>query len=196
MEDLPRSLLALIQNLIPALEKESTRSQVLILSAQLDECLGSLLAAHLKPCRAKRDNDDELFRPFAPLRSFSGRISVAYRMGLISRQDAEALDAFRELRNDCAHKVLEFDLVGEKYRDRYSRFLELACGTPMRSMVMCGISCPRTDEEHLIYACILLIHQLHMTEEKIGKVPDIFTKEPHFEWGNPDKQIYTIPNDA
>lgn len=181
MEDLPPSLSIILQKLIPAIEKESPRAQLLILSAQLDECLRSLLIKHLKPRRAKKVQDDELFRQMAPLGSFSGRISLAYRLGLISRQDADALDALREIRNACAHRVLEFDLAGDKFRDRYCRFVELASGTPMRAMVMCGMTCRRTDEERLVYACLLLIHQLHLTEQQINQTRDKFPMEPVFE---------------
>ena len=33
------------------------------------------------------------------------------RIGLISKDDVDAFDVLRKIRNDCAHKIFEFDLT-------------------------------------------------------------------------------------
>lgn len=51
------------------------------------------------------NKDSNLFAFNSPLGTFSGKINIAYSLGLIDKDIATAIHFTRELRNDCAHKI-------------------------------------------------------------------------------------------
>jgi hypothetical protein len=148
----PPDFLDRIQRLQDALVGESSRGQILILAAHIDYLLKSLIGRFLKPPRNK--DDDELFRPMAPLDSFSARISMAFRLGLISAEDAEAYDILRKVRNDCAHAVASFSPFAEPVLTRLSRFVELTRRSELRSSVLERMCRSKGDDEYAYQACI------------------------------------------
>lgn len=160
-----------------AAEGESVRSKVILFATQIDECLKALLRKQFKPMRAKREKDDELFRTFAPLGSFAARIATAYRLGLVSRAEADAFDVLREIRNDCAHKIVAFRFEDSPYKEGIARFVELTCSDTSRAVFLGGLACPQTDEDCLIWCCITHIIYLHKTLEKITPAQDVFVTD-------------------
>ncbi len=111
------------------LSEESDRGAVLIAASLLDVALENLVKAKLVKQKNKKDS---LFDGAnAPLGTFSSRIEIAFRLGLIQNSTREMLDVFRRLRNDFAHKIsiksLEDPIVKnrlnaiyEKHSDTYS----------------------------------------------------------------------------
>jgi hypothetical protein len=82
-------------------DAESDRGAVIVLAAFADDCLQSLLKARLLP---PNGSDDELFDiSYAPLRSYSAKIDLAYRIGVINVNVRSSLHLMRKLRNDFAH---------------------------------------------------------------------------------------------
>jgi len=85
---------------------ETQRSRIIILAAHIDHLPLEILTKHLKPKRGKTKDEDKLFGRMRPLTSFSARIEMAYRLGLISEEAAQCYDILRDVRNDCAHKLV------------------------------------------------------------------------------------------
>ena len=83
------------------MEAESDRGAVIVSVSLLDELLCNLLKAKLLPSLEKCD---ELFESaFSPFSSFSAKIDLAYRLGIIGHNLRSSLHLLRKLRNDFAH---------------------------------------------------------------------------------------------
>jgi DNA-binding MltR family transcriptional regulator len=84
-------------------EKESDRAAVILAASFLDDLLRSALIGRLT---SNHSTKDSLFDGAnAPLSSFSSRIDMAFRLGIISDKFARDLHIIRRLRNDFAHNV-------------------------------------------------------------------------------------------
>jgi len=83
------------------LQVESDRGAVLVAAALLDAALEKAIRARLVD--PYRGNDRLFDVPNAPLQSFSSKIEMAFRIGIIVEGMAKALHIFRKIRNDCAH---------------------------------------------------------------------------------------------
>jgi DNA-binding MltR family transcriptional regulator len=82
---------------------ESTRAKVVLAACYLDELLGQLLRFVLKPVE---DEKDPLFEGVqAPLGTFSAKIDLAYRLGLIDEKASKSLHFVRRIRNEFAHNL-------------------------------------------------------------------------------------------
>lgn len=98
------------------------RGLVLVWAAMLDEMLCRLLERFLVEDKVSQ----KVLRggPGDPLTSFSSRTKVAYSLGLIAKDEMQAIDTVRAIRNDFAHKVgisLEDQSFRSKCEDLYSR---------------------------------------------------------------------------
>jgi DNA-binding MltR family transcriptional regulator len=83
--------------------RETDRAAVIVAASMLDELLQSLLVARLVPVSS---STDELFDGAnAPLATFSSRIEMAYRTGLVSVKLARDIHLIRRIRNDFAHNI-------------------------------------------------------------------------------------------
>lgn len=83
--------------------KESDRACVILGAALLDSALETLLKTRLAPITGSHDS--LLDGSTAPISSFSARIDLAYRIGLISPKFARDLHLIRKVRNDFAHNI-------------------------------------------------------------------------------------------
>ena len=82
-------------------QQESDRGAVIVSVALLDDLLTNLIKARLVPSVEK---DDELFdSAFSPFRSFSTKVDLAYRLGLIGSNFRCSLHLLRKIRNNFAH---------------------------------------------------------------------------------------------
>jgi hypothetical protein len=104
-----------IKEFIKEFGSESDRAAVILGAAKLDTSLYLLLTRALLPTAG---NEDELFEGEAPLSSFSSKINLAYRLGLIDSQFAHALHLIRKIRNSFAHEVSGCSLSSGGQRDR------------------------------------------------------------------------------
>jgi hypothetical protein len=96
--------------------KESDRACVIVAGAMLDELLRSLLLAYLVPSTT---SDDPLFDTVnAPLATFSARIEIAFRCGIISQRFARDLHLVRKIRNDFAHNIRDCNFDDTRVRSR------------------------------------------------------------------------------
>lgn len=94
---------------------ESDRACVVLGAAKVDQFLGQILKASLAPNTSR---SDELFEGMGPLSSFSAKILLCHRLGLINGALARALHLLRRLRNDFAHETSGSSLCEGSHRDR------------------------------------------------------------------------------
>jgi DNA-binding MltR family transcriptional regulator len=125
------------------------------LAAEVDRLLLELIKRFIKEER-KKDGDERLFGGFGPLQSFGVRIEIAYRLGLISKEDADGMDMMRKLRNHCAHTIQEFSLEAEPFKSQFLHFMELTSKRDNLGLFIFGVLCPKTNEELVLGACIEL----------------------------------------
>ena len=94
---------------------ESDRAAVILGAAKLDYLLYQILQKYLIPNPAGRD---ELLDGDAPLSTFSSKINMCYRLGLLSAEVTRALHLIRKIRNSFAHEVSGCKLDSGAHRDR------------------------------------------------------------------------------
>lgn len=104
-----------IEGFIAEFKGESERAAVILGAAKLDALLYQLLAKVLLPSVG---NQDELLDGDSPLSSFSARINLSFRLGLIDAKFARALHLIRKIRNSFAHEVSGASLTTGAHRDR------------------------------------------------------------------------------
>lgn len=94
---------------------ESDRAAVVLGAARIDAALYDLLVAFLQPAP---DANDSLLDGDSPLATFSAKINLAYRLGLIDAQCSRALHLVRKIRNSFAHDVQGCSLTAGAHGDR------------------------------------------------------------------------------
>lgn len=96
--------------------KETDRAAVILSTAMLEQSLETMLKSRLVPLPG---SEDKLFDgPYAPLASFSAKIDIAYRMGLISVSLCRDLHLIRKIRNDFAHDISNCSFEDVKTKER------------------------------------------------------------------------------
>lgn len=83
--------------------KESDRAAVILTASIADELLRRVLIGRLVPVSSS--SDDLFDGGNAPLSTFSSRIEMAYRVGIISVRFARDLHLIRKIRNEFAHNI-------------------------------------------------------------------------------------------
>jgi len=96
-------------------KQESDRAAVILGAAKLDLLLYLLLVKVLIP---NVGNTDNLFDGDSPLSTFSAKIHMSYRLGLIDSDFARALHLTRRIRNSFAHEISGCVLDSGPHRDR------------------------------------------------------------------------------
>lgn len=103
------------------ISNESDRGAVLVSAALIDEGLRRLIAARLLE---NSSQSDPLFDGGnAPISTFSSRIEMAYRLGLIQCSAKSVLNKLRRLRNDFAHSHKIVSLEDPSVKDRIEAML-------------------------------------------------------------------------
>jgi hypothetical protein len=101
--------------------KESDQGCVIISASLIDDVLVRLIKARLAPSIEKQD---ELFdNASSPFSTFSARIDLAYRLGIIRPQVRASFHLVRRIRNDFAHVVessnFDSDSVNSRMRELF-----------------------------------------------------------------------------
>lgn len=106
-----------------SLRKESERGSAIVCAALLDESLREIIQAKLVTLSKKKD---ELFDGGnAPLESSSAKIDLAYRIGLISRDEKSSFHLIRKIRNKFAHSSEEIHFDSNIVKDLISELFKL-----------------------------------------------------------------------
>ena len=101
-----------VSEFIETLRAQDDRSCVIMISARLEFLLRQAIEKKLLTPRSRgKDGINHL--------QFSGGVSLSYRLGLIHRTHAGALDALGKIRNEAAH----FDRPVSLSDDRYKTFI-------------------------------------------------------------------------
>ena len=140
--------------LIEEFLKESDRASVILSATMLDNALETLLRTYLVPIGSQQDN--LLEGRYAPISSFSARIDLAHRIGLISTKLCRDLHMVRGIRNEFAHNVTGCDFNNQSISDRIAelkRSMVISKGFPVaRQNLPKG---PRGDFQWLISFILL-----------------------------------------
>jgi DNA-binding MltR family transcriptional regulator len=94
----------------------SDRAAAIVGTSYLDEILATMIKAYIVD--DKPNKDKELFEGNGPLSTFSSRIDISFRFGLISRDEQSLLHLIRKIRNDFAHKLSEASFDNSTIRSR------------------------------------------------------------------------------
>ena len=102
------------------LAKEGERSAVVLGASRADRALDELLKRFMLSHPGGSDN---LFDPDRPLGTFSTKIAVAFRLGLIDRSCEHALQMLRKIRNEFAHSTGHSTLSESRHKSRVSELV-------------------------------------------------------------------------
>lgn len=95
------------------IDEKNDRSLVILCTSIIDDQLYDILDKFLqKPLK----KDDDLLKGDNPLSTFSSRIKIIYRLGIIDNSLKEILDQVRKIRNLCAHRV-SINLIKSPIKD-------------------------------------------------------------------------------
>jgi hypothetical protein len=113
----------LFQEFAEQLTAESDRGSVIVSASVIDDVLAKLIQAMLVPSVEKRD---ELFEgATAPFSTFSARIDLAYRLGLIKVETRASFHLLRKIRNDFAHVIDAKNFESESVQSRLTEIRKL-----------------------------------------------------------------------
>jgi len=104
-----------LASFVEQLVNEGDRATVILVVAKLDLILSQILQKHLVSIPGSKD---ELLDNDGPLSTFSAKIHIAYRLGLIDNLFARSLHLIRKIRNNFAHEVEGCSLNSGSHRDR------------------------------------------------------------------------------
>jgi len=94
----------------------SERAAVIVGAAYLDELLTELLTSFMVPDTPKKDK--EIFSGNGPLSTFSSKINMCWKLGLISDRERNTLHTIRGIRNDFAHKLTGISLSDNSVKQK------------------------------------------------------------------------------
>lgn len=104
------------------ISKESDRGAVILSASMIDQSLRLLLGGYFTLPEKK---EDELFdTPYSPLGSFSAKIAMCYRLGLIDKKTKQQIMSLKSIRNDFAHSQGEATLASKKNESRLIGILD------------------------------------------------------------------------
>ena len=153
---------------------------VIVATSKLDELLGFAIRKRLLPCPDKKD---DLLDSERGLGTFSNRISLAYRLGLISADLARALHLVRRIRNDFAHAYDGQSLDVSPHRDRVEELATRIETHPHMAFLRKTIGAiPNITPQKLsfVIAATLAIHKLEMIKPIIDEVNDEASRHAKF----------------
>jgi len=146
--------------------KETDRAGVILSASMLDQVLETILRSHLS---ASSSTDDELFDSSnAPLSSFSSRINMCHRLGLISPRLCRDLHIVRKIRNQFAHNITgcTFETPGVR-----NRILELVRSTGVcENIPEVRESFPKGPKGEFQLSVSMILTHLWIQAEKISQL--------------------------
>lgn len=113
--EIPEAEIRELTHFVSEFVKESDRAAVILGAAKIDTQLFQILQ---KVLIANPAGTDDLLDNERPLSSFSSRINMVYRLGLIDAELTRALHLIRRIRNSCAHELSGVSLTSGPHRDR------------------------------------------------------------------------------
>lgn len=140
------------------------RGFVLVWASIIDDVLLQMLKVHFVANLNKKDCDG-LFGPMGPLGGFSNRTKMLHALGIIHRDEKNAIDQLRGIRNDFAHRLnvsLDDAVLAKKCIDFGNRMTgEIGNGDPKLKL---GGGCATL--------LMLLVNRLSRIQRTSG-IPDV-----------------------
>ncbi|MBR8005616.1 hypothetical protein [Burkholderia vietnamiensis] len=154
-----------------SLFKESERAAVILAIAQIDVELERLLKALLLPCAGGQDT---LFDSDRALGTFSAKILIAHRLGLIDHEFERGLQILRRMRNEFAHHVADATLSKGGHRDRLTELVRWARKNKKFDSVFeqTKVQWPDVNEHHreFVLAVLATVAALKRGQLKIDRI--------------------------
>jgi DNA-binding MltR family transcriptional regulator len=149
--------------------KESDRAAVILVGARLDYLLGELLARFMLPNTAA---SDDLLDADRPLGTFSAKIHLAYRLGLIDAAFARALHILRRLRNTFAHETAGASFDHGPSRDRIRELAAPLARTKLFREIRLHFSEKSDITADFYVTAALLVGRLETAVHDVDRVED------------------------
>lgn len=87
------------------LDERNDRLVIIVGASRIDDLLYLILKKYLLPKDSKKSQQDELLEGDNPIGTFSSRIKMIYRLGIIDVELFKALERVRAIRNRSAHSM-------------------------------------------------------------------------------------------
>lgn len=142
---------------------ESDRAAVILGAAKIEALLGQILERFLLPSTS---SIDDLLEGDSPLATFSSRIKLCHRAGLIDDHLAKLLNTFRRLRNGFAHEVTNSSLSSGSARDRVVSLVEPFLGASQfqRALRLVATQSKREESDPgVMFRAVLAIFFVHLS---------------------------------
>jgi hypothetical protein len=165
IERLQERLSQEVGDFVVGLAREGERAAVVLGAARLDVSLENLLKKLMHPHPGGSDN---LFDSQRPLSSFSTKIALAYRLGVIDRSFEHALQMVRKIRNDFAHSIAVASLSAPPYKNQLNELIkDVKKDGDSFDNIASGLREQRFPEEVLDFcaAVMILLMRLEMLTE-------------------------------
>jgi hypothetical protein len=160
---------AAFRTFVDEFKGESDRAAVILGAAKLDALLAQVLDRHFLPSLA---SNDELLDGDSPLSTFSSRINISYRLGLITSDFAKALHLVRRIRNAFAHEISGVSLSSGSHSDRLRSLLLPFLPLPFFKLFRKQFFGEETPQSNFRTCLALMVarleHRLNATEQ-VGK---------------------------
>jgi hypothetical protein len=129
------------------------RLMIILVASRLDDSLKEMLQ---RAMIHQSGSQDPLFESNGPLGSFSSRILLSYRLGLIDRDFERFLQTLRKLRNDAAHAAHHIDLRSPPHVDRVLDLHNLASRSPMWTTTFVPPVDPKEDPSASLFSAFTM----------------------------------------
>ena len=106
---------------VATLAKEGERVAVIISAARIDFTLETILKRLLNPSSG---TSDPLFDSDRPLGTFSAKILLSFRLGVIDSELERAITVIRKIRNDFSHSMRPEHLADSPHRERVTELIK------------------------------------------------------------------------
>ena len=171
--------------IIGELNKESDRAAVILAAAKLDLLLYQILHKVLIPCPNSRD---DLLDAESALGTFSARINMVYRLGIIDAEFARALHITRKIRNDFAHELTGGNLSLGAHKDRVKEltapFRRFKKFPEFRKVLICDED---SSSANFKTAMAIMIKRLERQLDDADRIPELdMITLVHPDWNKDD----------
>jgi len=124
---------------------------------------------------------DDLFDPDRPLGTFSAKIALAYRLGLLEDHVEKALHLVRKVRNDFAHAITEVSLSESAHQNRLSEITKCVRPCPVYDMMLQATekALPgiHGGSRSLVLSLIILASVIEMSADRAKPMADVDTAD-------------------
>ena len=158
------------------LDIKDERNIVLVASSRMDDVLFEILEKYFLPKISKPSDLDELLGGDRPLASFSSRLKIVYRLGLIDQSFCDILEKVREIRNKSAHMVV-FRLNVRPLKQKMDHLLSLIKAKESYSNIKNQYYKDKELEREEVIKCAylticFLLEAIRLKIEKISENPE------------------------